>query len=173
MKSEDIFDIVHERVREYRALSDRAEHYVVRSTRTQKYEVKVNGRTIRSTGGESKKIQRVSTIASRGHITAIRPDACAKDGPPKVGNVRHEYIADFQLAGERALANYPKRFRAFVLYYVEGTKRDLVIRELSLRDGTFDRWCDHIRKSVGEELRTTDLYPPRMYRRRTDLIPGN
>lgn len=156
MKPQDIFETVLAQVREYQALDDPIAHERRRTSRT-------NGRIIT-------KIERVKAVSSRGHITAVRPDAVVNDGPPRVGNFRAEYIADFKLAGDRALVQYPDRLRAFVLYYVDNKKRADVINELRVRPGTFDYWCDHIKKAVGEALRTTDLFPPRLYRRRTDVL---
>jgi hypothetical protein len=57
-------------------------------------------------------LERVRTCQSK-TVNAIRPDACAKDGPPRIGNPAAEYVADFELAGMRALRRHPPRLKLF------------------------------------------------------------
>jgi hypothetical protein len=105
--------------------------------------------------------------ALSGRITAIRPDASAKGGPPAVGRPQLEYVADFAIVGRRALRQWPSRVQAFELYYVQGLEYRAAIAKLMVRPGTFDWWCSEIKRTVGPALAEAGLFPPRKYRERS------
>jgi len=156
MRPEDVFSIVLDRVREYQALREPVLHQKVKISRT-----------------KGKIIKQVTTIkgqtASRGHLTSIRPDACAKDGPRPVGNVGAEYIADFSLCGMKALRREAKVcISTFRLYFVDGLPGGEVRRRLKITSDSLDWRCERIRKVVGHALKRTPLFPPSNYRR---LVP--
>ena len=102
-------------------------------------------------------------------VTAIRTDACAKDGAPRTGNHLAEYIADFALAGRSALKPWPRRAAVFELYFVANVPYRATIAKLKLRPGTMDWWCSEIKKAVGKELARRGLFPPRRYRERSKV----
>ncbi len=99
--------------------------------------------------------------AMAGRITAIRADACAKDGPPRVGNKPAEYVADFELAGKHVLSRWPIRLEVFRLYYVTGRDYRDSIELLKIKPGTFDWYCSQIKRTVGLELSRRALFSPR------------
>ncbi len=105
------------------------------------------------------RVRECQAIANR--ITAIRADACAKDGPPRVGNGPAEYVADFELAGKHVLAKWPIRIEVFKLYYVTGVDYRDAITQLKIKPGTFDWYCSQIKQSVGLELVRRALFSPR------------
>jgi DNA-directed RNA polymerase specialized sigma24 family protein len=110
-------------------------------------------------------LERVRTCQSK-TVNAIRPDACAKDGPPRVGNQAAEYVADFELAGIRALKRQPPRLVLFRLYYVAGTPYTKAIKLMKVKAGTFDWWAAEVKKTVGRELAKSGLFPPHRYGKR-------
>ena len=102
-----------------------------------------------------------------------------------------EYVADFALAGERALADKRKyrrftracwgsavyasrneRLRAsrlvlFRLYYLGGAEYQAARRLLGLSEFTWSDWSEEIRVRVGRELIRAGMYPPSRYFRPT------
>ncbi len=80
------------------------------------------------------------------------------DRPPRLA----EFVADFELAGRRALGRRPlwkRRLQLFEIYFCEGVPYRVAMRRLGLRPGTFDWWCAEIKKAVGAELARVGLFP--------------
>jgi hypothetical protein len=101
-----------------------------------------------------------------------------------------EYVADFALVGERALADERRyrrpargrpgsrdagqtdRLRAsrlvlFRLYYLGGAEYQAARRLLGLSELTWSDWSEEIRMRVGRELIRAGMYPPSRYFRPT------
>jgi hypothetical protein len=101
-----------------------------------------------------------------------------------------EYVADFALAGERALADERRyrrstkvrsglasagendRLRAsrlvlFRLYYLGGAEYQAARRLLGLSELAWSDWSEEIRGRVGRELIRSGMYPPSRYFRPT------
>jgi hypothetical protein len=106
-----------------------------------------------------------------------------------------EYVADFALAGERALAD-ERRYRApargrtgtavcagrndrlrasrlvlFRLHYLGGAEYQAARRLLGLSELTWSDWSEEIRVRVGRELIRAGMYPPSRYFRPTSARP--
>ena len=83
-----------------------------------------------------------------------------------------DYLADFELAGRRALnqPGWEPRRRLFQTYYVDDVSYRGTLRLLRIRPGVFDYWSMEIKKCVGEELDRAGIYPPdRYFRERGDV----
>lgn len=117
--------------------------------------------------------------AMEARVTAIRPDACAKDGPPQVGNAPAEYVADFQICGRRAIdgrkwdVSRTKKYTLFQLYFVADGKAKQVQQELQISERTLYRWASEVKRVVGPELARAGLWPPRVYRQKTNAKEMN
>jgi hypothetical protein len=87
-----------------------------------------------------------------------------------------EYVADFALAGERALAEAASprncgshaRLRAsrlilFRMYYLGGAEYQAARRLLGINELTWSDWTAEIRTRVGRELLRCGMFPPRRY----------
>jgi len=72
-----------------------------------------------------------------------------------------EYVADFALAGERALS--PSRLILFRLYYLGGCEYQLARQRMGLSELGWTNWTDEIRRDVGRELLRTGIFPPSRY----------
>src|SRR4051812_428476 len=76
-----------------------------------------------------------------------------------------EYVADFALAGERALA--PSRLILFRLYYLGGCEYQLARSRMRLSEQGWVNWTEEIRRDVGRELLRARIFPPSRYFRET------
>jgi len=101
-----------------------------------------------------------------------------------------EYVADFALAGERALGETTRPMRAspirarrgakgagklranpirasrlvlFRVYYLGGAPYEKARRHLGISELTWSQWTEEIRERVGRELLRAGLYPPGRY----------
>jgi hypothetical protein len=85
-----------------------------------------------------------------------------------------EYVADFAMAGERALTPDGKsrspleKFRAsrlilFRMHYLGGADYEAARRLLGLSELTCADWRDEIRDRVGRELMRAGMFPPAKY----------
>ncbi len=72
-----------------------------------------------------------------------------------------EYVADFALAGERALS--PSRLVLFRLHYLGGCEYQLARQRMGLSELGWTNWTDEIRRDVGRELLRTGIFPPSRY----------
>ena len=93
------------------------------------------------------------------------------DTKPKLS----EYVADFALAGERALGGTTRRgargaekllasrLILFRVYYLGGAPYEKARRHLGISELTWSQWTEEIRERVGRELLRAGLYPPGKY----------
>jgi hypothetical protein len=82
-----------------------------------------------------------------------------------------EYVADFALAGERALA--PSRLILVRLHYLGGCPYELARQRMGLSELGWTKWTDEIRRDVGRELLRAGIFPPSRYFREmsTEQVP--
>ncbi len=82
-----------------------------------------------------------------------------------------EFIADFAIAGERALAHRVKRrdpgsasrLILFRMFYLGGGDYERVRREIGISPDTWADWADEIRRRAGRELLKRGVFPPSRY----------
>ncbi len=80
-----------------------------------------------------------------------------------------EFVADFALAGERALgaANRSGRLASrlvlFRLYYLGGAEYHAARKQLGISELTWAQWADEVRERVGRELLRAEIFPPGRY----------
>ncbi|HEV3254741.1 MAG TPA: hypothetical protein VG033_10050 [Candidatus Acidoferrales bacterium] len=76
-----------------------------------------------------------------------------------------EYLADFEMAGWRALRRpmWAGRRRLFLIYFVRGVEYRRAIALVGVPSGTFDYWTQQVKQSVGRELERAGLFPPSRY----------
>lgn len=76
-----------------------------------------------------------------------------------------EYVADFALAGQRALASpyLSSRLVMFRVFYVAGTEYHAARGRLGICERTWATWADEVRERVGSELLRRGMFPPRDY----------
>jgi hypothetical protein len=112
--------------------------------------------------------------ANQYRIPAVPLKRESSGGPPRVGNWRTEYIAEFVLAGKVALSPWPKRYELFELYFVSNVGYSNTLKLMSIEAYTLDWYVREIKKSVGRELIIRGLHKPLQYpetneRKTTDL----
>lgn len=85
-----------------------------------------------------------------------RPDTL-----PRLG----EFVADFALAGERALAGprLASRLILFRLYFLGRAEYHAARRQMGIGELTWAQWADEIRERVGRELLRAGVFPPGRY----------
>ncbi len=77
-----------------------------------------------------------------------------------------EFVADFALAGERALGirtrsgRLASRLVLFRLYYLGGAEYHAARKQLGISELTWAQWADEIRERVGRELLRAGIFPP-------------
>ena len=103
----------------------------------------------------------------RGQMRAVKLDVPAASGyqwRPERARAA-EYVADFELAGERALdrPSWKGRRRLFVIYFLRGVEYRRAIALVGVPSGTFDSWTQQIKRTVGRELERLGLFPPGRY----------
>ncbi len=80
-----------------------------------------------------------------------------------------EFVADFALAGERALGvptrsgRLASRLVLFRLYYLGGAEYHAARKQLGISELTWAQWADEIRERVGRELLRAGIFPPGRY----------
>ncbi len=76
-----------------------------------------------------------------------------------------EFVADFALAGERALSGreLASRLALFRVYYLGGAEYHRARRHLGISELTWADWADEIRRRVGQELLRARVFPPGRY----------
>jgi hypothetical protein len=77
----------------------------------------------------------------------------------------NEYLADFEMAGWRALRRpmWAGRRRLFQIYFLRGVEYRRAIAVVGVPTGTFDYWTQQVKQSVGRELERAGLFPPSRY----------
>ena len=103
-----------------------------------------------------------------GRISAIQLDVPAASGGYQWRPERAraaDYVADFESAGERALARptWKGRRRLFKIYFCWGMQYRQAITMLGVPSGTFDYWAQEVKKTVGKEFDRAGLFPPGGY----------
>ncbi len=76
-----------------------------------------------------------------------------------------EFVADFALAGQRALGAraLASRLVLFRVYYLGGAEYHAARRHLGISELTFANWADEVRDRVGRELLRAGMFPPGRY----------
>jgi len=95
------------------------------------------------------------------HLEASSKYLWRPDVKPKLG----EFVADFALAGRRALAapHLASRRILFELYYLGGAEYHAARKQMGISELTWAQWADEIRDRVGRELLRARLFPPGRY----------
>jgi hypothetical protein len=99
-------------------------------------------------------------------LGTIHPEASSKylwrpDNRPRLT----EFVADFCLAGQRALRKRAQASRLilFRVYYCGGAEYHVARKHLGISELTWANWADEIRERVGRELLRSGMYPPGRY----------
>lgn len=100
-------------------------------------------------------------------ISIIDPGKVASDNVwrPQSGPRGNEYVADFQLACQRALEG-PENASCWLLcrlHYIQMTPYEEARALLKLREDVWTFWTDDIRDKVGRMLMQRGLFPARQY----------
>ena len=76
-----------------------------------------------------------------------------------------EYVADFCLAGQRALGEprLASRLILFRVYYCGGAEYRAARKQLGISELTWAAWADEIRARVGRQFLRAGLFPPGRY----------
>ncbi|HEV3218502.1 MAG TPA: hypothetical protein VGZ48_01925 [Candidatus Acidoferrales bacterium] len=76
-----------------------------------------------------------------------------------------EYVADFALAGQRALASphLASRLVLFRVHYLGGAELHAARAHLGIGELTWEQWSDDVKARVGRELLRRRIFPPRGY----------
>jgi hypothetical protein len=76
-----------------------------------------------------------------------------------------EYVADFALAGQRALDSprLASRLILFRVYFLGGAPYHAARRHRGISELTWADWADEIRDRVGRELLRAGIFPPGRY----------
>jgi len=95
------------------------------------------------------------------HLEASSKYQWRPDSRPKLA----EFVADFALAGRRALGSprLASRLVLFRLYYLGGAEYHAARRQLGISELTWAAWADEIRERVGRELLRAGIFPPGRY----------
>ena len=90
-----------------------------------------------------------------------------------------EYVADFALAGERALEGHAtlcaagalraSRMAMFRVFYLGGAEYHVARRHLGISELTWADWAEEIRARVGGELARAAVFPPSKYFRESSV----
>ena len=84
----------------------------------------------------------------------------------------NEYVADFALAGQSALAGaeWASRMVLFRVHYLALAPYERARHFLGLSEWTWSRWTEQIRQRCGKELIRRGLFPPRRYFKEASLV---
>jgi hypothetical protein len=76
-----------------------------------------------------------------------------------------EYVADFEIAGKRALASphLASRLVLFRVHYIGGAELHAARAHLGIGELTWEQWSDEVKARVGRELLARRIFPPRDY----------
>ncbi len=99
-------------------------------------------------------------------LATVNPELSSKylwrpDTRPRLA----EYVADFALAGERALGGprLASRLALFRVYYLGRAPYEKARKHLGISELAWSQWAEEIRERVGRELLRSGLYPPGRY----------
>jgi hypothetical protein len=100
-------------------------------------------------------------------IALIDPNKVPSDHcwRPQSGPRGEEYVADFALAGRKALSRPEdaSRLILFNLFYLALNPYQSVRHFIGLREDTWAMWTEEIREAVGREIIRRQMFPPRNY----------
>ncbi len=84
-----------------------------------------------------------------------------------------EYVADFALAGQKALGaiDLASRLALFKVHYLGRAELHAARAHLGISELTWEQWADDVRARVGRELLRRRLFPPREYFREDSRPP--
>jgi len=84
---------------------------------------------------------------------------------PDVRPRLNEWVADFALAGQAALAapEQASRMVMFRLFYVGLAPYERARHFLGISETNWSKWNDEIRQRCGRELLRREMFPPRKY----------
>lgn len=83
-----------------------------------------------------------------------------------------EYVADFALAGQKALEapTLASRMVMFRVYFLGRAELQSARAHLGISELTWEQWSDDVRARVGHELLRRRLFPPRDYFRDPNTV---
>ena len=83
-----------------------------------------------------------------------------------------EYVADFTLAGQRALVApaLASRMVLFRVFYLGNAPLHAARAHLGIGELTWEQWSDDVRARVGQELLRRKMFPPRDYFRDSTTV---
>lgn len=86
----------------------------------------------------------------------------------------NEYVADFALAGQAALAGVDcaSRMVLFRVHYLALAPYEQARPFLGLSEWNWSRWTAEIRQRCGKELIRRVIFPPRRYFKESTLVPA-
>jgi len=84
-----------------------------------------------------------------------------------------EYVADFALAGQKALdaPALASRLALFRVFYLGRAELHAARGHLGISELTWEQWSDDVRARVGREILRRKLFPPRNYFRDEAFAP--
>jgi hypothetical protein len=84
-----------------------------------------------------------------------------------------EYVADFALAGQKALdaPALASRLALFRVFYLGRAELHAARAHLGVSELTWEQWADDVRARVGREILRRKLFPPRNYFRDEAFAP--
>jgi len=85
-----------------------------------------------------------------------------------------EYVADFALAGQKALGApaLASRLALFRVFYLGCAELHAARGHLGISELTWEQWSDDVRDRVGREILRRRLFPPRDYFRDEAYAPA-
>ncbi len=114
------------------------------------------------------------TLDEKRRISALNPTETQKYlWRPNVRAQQPEFVADFALAGKKALAGpeWASRLTLFNVYYLSLAPYEQARRFLGIGEMTWVQWTEQIRARCGTELLWRGLFPPAKYFKGSENIP--
>ncbi len=99
-------------------------------------------------------------------VSALDPNDCGKFlWRPEVRPRLTEWVADFALAGKRALEGpqWASRMVLFNVYYLGLAPYENARHFLGIGEISWVQWTEQIRSRVGKEILDRGMFPPRKY----------
>jgi len=83
-----------------------------------------------------------------------------------------EYVADFALAGQKALGapELASRMILFRVFYLGNANLHAARAHLGISELTWEQWSDDVRLRVGREILHRRIFPPRDYFRDETVV---
>jgi len=94
---------------------------------------------------------------------------------PDVRPHLNEYVADFALAGQSALAGAGRASRMvlFRIHYLSLAPYERARQFLGLSEWNWSKWTEEIRQRCGRELLRRGIFPPRKYFKEASSPPSS